>query len=190
MTSDSASWDTLQARLAEIDQISPETVRAVISRGNDGRTDLVQEAIGQSARILFFGLGLERYGARVDSVESITRVSRITSVPNAPRYYRGVTSLHGRILSVLDPSIYLGLPPSDLSGGFVVVMKGSGLTLGFLASEIYDLIDLPLHELSPVDSVGLEREFVVGIIPRKLILLDVEAILARESARINAGANR
>lgn len=189
MSDDSVAWETLQARLAEIDQISPETVRAIIARGNDSRTDPIPEAVGQSSRILFFALGGERYGARVESIESISRVSRVTPVPNAPPYYRGVTSLHGQILSVLDPSIFLGLPSSDLSHGFIVVMKGSGLMLGFLASEIYDLIDLPSTELSPVDSVGLEREFVIGIAPRKLILLDVEAILARESARTKAGLN-
>src|SRR5260221_989863 len=190
MTDASAIWETLQARLAKIDQISPDTVRAVISRGSHSHADQAQQAVAESAHVLFFALGKEHYGVRVNTIESITHASRITPVPGAPPYYRGVTSLHGQILSVMDPSIYLGLPSFDLSGGFIVVVIGSGLKIGLLASDIYDLIDLPLHELSPVDSVGLDRELVIGIAPRMLILLDVQAMLARASGRIKVGINR
>ena len=58
----------------------------------------------------------EHYGWPVGRVRAIARIEKITPVPSAPIYYRGVISLRGQVLSVMDLRTYLGLPPLDRSG--------------------------------------------------------------------------
>lgn len=69
---------------------------------------------GQEIVILVFDLLGEQYALEVEDVREIVRISeRITRVPNAPPYVRGVINLRGTVIPIMDVSLKLG-------GGFGV----------------------------------------------------------------------
>ncbi len=168
---DSASANTLEQRTRQLArQVSEENVSL------DAR------------RFLTFSLGTERYGWPVGRVRAIARVERLTPVPSAPAYYRGVVSLRGQVLSVMDLRLYLGLPASEqqASPEFMIVIDGAGLEIGMLANEVYDVLSVPLSALAPASSAGLDAELVIGVTTDGLTLLDAEAVLRRERYRIES----
>jgi purine-binding chemotaxis protein CheW len=140
-------------------------------------------------RVLTFSLGAEQYGWPVGRVRAIARIGKITPLPSAPNYYRGVISLRGQVLSVMDLGVYLGLPPlvrSDDDSDFMIVIDGANLEIGVLASQVYDVVNISLDALAPASSAGLDAELVVGVTTDGLTLLDAEALLRRERYRIEA----
>jgi purine-binding chemotaxis protein CheW len=138
------------------------------------------------ARVLMFALGSEQYSWPAQRVRAISRIGRITPVPSAPAYYRGVISLRGQVISVLDLARYLNLPESDRALDFMIVIDGAGLAIGVLASDVYDVVNIPLVDLAPASSAGLDPELIIGMTKTGLTMLDAEALLRRERQRIES----
>ncbi len=61
-----------------------------------------------------FRLGDQSFGLPVGEVREITHASTVAGVPLAPAAVRGLLSLRGRVITLLDPSALLGppLPPA------------------------------------------------------------------------------
>jgi purine-binding chemotaxis protein CheW len=199
MNRDHASWDDLYATLRETADILDQG-DALSADTLEQRTRQLSREAGDpergrdTLRVLTFSLAGERYGWPVGRVRTIARIGRITPVPSAPAYYRGVISLRGQVLSVMDLRVYLGMPPLQRSdnadGDFMIVIDGAGLEIGVLASEVYDVLTVPLHALAPASSAGLDAELVIGVTTEGLTLLDAETLLNREHNRIESEDNQ
>ncbi len=196
-----SSWDELYAILHETAEILNQ--EEVLNRDSlEQRTlqlakDAAESEIRRDTlRVLTFSLGDEQYAWPVGRVRAIAHIGRITPVPSAPNYYRGVISLRGQVLSVMDLRAYLGLPPlehtedSDGVLDFMIVIDGVGLEIGVLASEVYDVMTIPLDTLAPASSAGLDAELVIGVTTDGLTLLDAEALLRRERQRVEAEGDK
>ncbi len=75
------------------------------------------KAVDQRGRLLVFRVGEEHYGLPLENVREVERVTRVTPVPGAPRFVRGLVNLRGEILPLVDMRLLLGagaeeLPPS------------------------------------------------------------------------------
>jgi len=185
-----ASWDDLRAVLRNTAEILEQPVAA---QNLELRTFQLAHPLPSgedenagTARILVFSLGTERYGWLVVNVAAITRVNRLTPVPSVPSYYSGVVSFRGRILSVMDLRVYLGLPPLAETPELMVVIDGADLQIGVLASDVFDVLTVPLTRLASASTAGLDPELISGITPDGLTLLDAEAQLRRERERVES----
>jgi chemotaxis signal transduction protein len=68
----------------------------------------------------------------------------------------------------------------------MIVISGAGLEIGVLASEVFDVLDIPPHTLASPSSAGLDPELIIGVTPEGLTLLDAEALLRRERYRVES----
>ncbi len=131
---------------------------------------------------LVFRLGSERYAWPVENVRSIGELPHVTPVPFAPAHYRGVISLRGQVLSVLDLRVYLGLPPVDTPPNMIIVIGDgaaeSKLEIGVLADDVHDMT--PFMRAEVTASVS---DLITGITAEGVSLLDADALLAREWRR-------
>ncbi len=188
------AWDDLRAILRETAEI--------LNQGDQPTADTLEQRTRQLARpvaepasergagrFLTFSFGAERYGWPVNQVRAITRVGHVTPVPSAPAYYRGVASLRGQVLSVMDLGAYLGIPPLNTPPELMIVIDGAGLEIGVLASEVFDVLDVPPNTLASPSSAGLDPELIIGVTPDGLTLLDAEALLRRERYRVESADN-
>jgi len=64
---------------------------------------------GGALELLTFSLASEEFAFRVSEVEEIIRFQRITRVPTMPDYVRGITSLRGKVIPVIDLKTRLAL---------------------------------------------------------------------------------
>src|SRR5262245_55877363 len=71
----------------------------------------------KGSRLIRFTVDGSRYAVHESFVTELDRVPRITLVPQAPAWLRGVTSLRGDILSVVDLRLFIGLEPTATATG-------------------------------------------------------------------------
>ncbi len=133
-------------------------------------------------KYLSFRVASEEYAVSLMDIKEIIKPRETTEIPHAPAFVRGIISLRGTIVPVLDMRLRLGFPPSTDSARerFIIVKKGEGFC-GLLVDEVYQVINLDQQpiERPPTVLEGTDREFVKGI-GRKdeniYILMDLEKV--------------
>jgi purine-binding chemotaxis protein CheW len=127
-------------------------------------------------QVLSFRLGSESYGVDVEVIRGIRPLERLTRVPSAPDFYRGVVNVRGQIISVLDLRAFFGMEASEKFPKAELVLVGAGdMTLALLAERVDDVETIPR---SMVEAV--EMRYARGITHSRLILLDMLSLLNDE----------
>ena len=106
---------SLLAALAEDALAIGAAEQAVIT---DGRA-----AAGRKDHYVIFTSAGSSYAVLETSVTEVSRIPRLTLVPRVPDWLRGVTSLRGEVLSVVDLRVFLGLEPTSLHTGRLLVVR-------------------------------------------------------------------
>lgn len=133
--------------------------------------------------LLGFRLGAASYALSVERVREIVRVQTITPIPRAPAWLRGVVSLRGEMVQVIDLRHRRGLPVAPLSrASRIIVLHGDrhGAS-GLLVDAVREVMRVPEDAIRPSD--GAHDDPVGGLCEREgrfVLLLDVDRLL-RES---------
>ena len=127
-------------------------------------------------QLLTFDLGAERYGIDVTRVTRVRALSKLTRVPGAPSFYRGVVNMRGQIVTVLDLRILLalGMDTTEIPPELVVV-KHNNLEIAILADHVSDVERVPVEVIEAV-----EMKYARGVTLDRLVVLDIEQLLSDE----------
>lgn len=120
------------------------------------------------------------YAVPVENVREIVRVRPITPIPRTDRCVRGVISLRGEIIQVIDLRLQLGLPPvaAAKANRIVVVSTDDGRIAGVLVDEVREVLRVPEAAIgsSAGDAQGIVAalctngsEFVSIVDPARLL---------------------
>jgi len=190
----------------------PVEAPAALSRLSDAATLLEALAVDAAAAVvpLATDSAPRRMSARADrhvvftsagsayavletSVTEAGRIPKITRVPRVPEWVRGVTSLRGEVLSVLDLRVFLGLEPTSLHTGRLLVVRltpreDDELSLGLLVDSVDQIASVPRDDLRPPASPleGALAPFVTGVArlgERLVAALDLDALLGSADIR-------
>lgn len=135
--------------------------------------------------LLVFDLVGEHCGLDVNLVREIDHVPpRITRVPNAPYYVKGVINLRGTVIPVLDCTLKMGGAPTDSTNeSRIVVAEFEGIQFGVLVDAVREVRSVAdsLIEASGASSTGsIGTDYVMGIAKmddgRLIVLLDLAAL--------------
>ncbi|HET6419574.1 MAG TPA: chemotaxis protein CheW [Geobacteraceae bacterium] len=134
-------------------------------------------------KYLCFRVAAEEYAVSLMDIKEIIKPRETTEIPHVPAFVKGIISLRGMIVPILDMRLRLGFPPSSdtAKDRFVIVKRGEGFC-GLLVDEVYQVINLDQQpiERPPTVLEGTDREFVKGI-GRKdeniYILMDLEKVM-------------
>jgi purine-binding chemotaxis protein CheW len=141
------------------------------------------EAPEQAETWVSFGLGEETFALPVSHVREVVRVENLTRVPHAPFPVRGITTLRGQIVTVVDLRQRLGLPAVELAPeSRILVTASRGRTLGLLVDRARHVVRIfPSKVQVPPDDVMSEQsEYLAGVYEdgeTLLILLDLDQVL-------------
>ncbi|PIW27573.1 MAG: chemotaxis protein CheW [Rhodospirillales bacterium CG15_BIG_FIL_POST_REV_8_21_14_020_66_15] len=131
-----------------------------------------------------FRVRKQLFGIPVLMVQDILSPDRIASIPLAPPEVRGSINLRGRIVTVIDVRVRLGLPPSKEASenAMAVTVEHEHELYTLLVDSIGDVISLSneLYERNPATLDSLWREFSVGVYRLKgelMVVLDVHRLL-------------
>ncbi len=145
-------------------------------------------------KYLTFSLKNEIYGIPISSVKEINAMMNITEVPNTPKYVKGVINLRGKIISIMDLRLRLGMPEQDYSERTCIVvvetMTATNIKkkIGVVVDNVAEVIDIKSSELEDFEEDLKDdlEAFINGIAKVKdkiIIILDIISVVSK--AEIN-----
>jgi two-component system chemotaxis response regulator CheV len=156
-------------------------------RNIDARTRL---AGTNKLEILLFSLGLdnrtgrrETFGINVFKVREVMRTPAITSAPDMSPAVKGMVSLRGALVPVVDLADYIGMSP-DTPRDIMIVTEYNGHTQGFLVESVDTILRLDWSQMRvPPDMLTSNLGGLVTAVTelqdnRLVMMLDVERVLA------------
>jgi purine-binding chemotaxis protein CheW len=133
---------------------------------------------------LAFRLGAEEYGIPILKVQEIRGYDAITSIANAPDYFKGVVNLRGIIVPIVDMRIKfnLGAPTYD-EFTVVIILNILGRVVGMVVDSVADVISLRPDQIKPAPDLGaaLDTDYLTGlgtIDERMLILVNIDKLMS------------
>lgn len=138
-------------------------------------------------QFVVFQLGQEEYGVEILQTKEIHPYTKITRIPNAPYFVKGVINIRGEIIPVVDLRNRFGLESAKVqeTTRIITVLVNGGQKIGFLVDSVREVlwIDDAAVEPAPTVAGGIEREYLNGvgkIGERLIILLNIEKILKQD----------
>ena len=139
-------------------------------------------------------LGEQEYGLPILDVQEIRAFSRLTPLPNAPSFVRGVINLRGLIVPVIDLRARFGLEIVEYTRFtvFVVVRLGTK-TSGLAVDAVADVVDIPRHAVQSSADIGSAADptLIRGIArlgERVIVLLRLDALAADGASAVARSA--
>lgn len=159
----SGSWDAI-ARTAAFGNEGPE------------ESDLLLE-------LLAFEVAETVYAVPIERVREILRMRPITPVPRVPSVVRGVITIRGEVVEVLDLRERMGMTPisPDRRTRIVVLHGQDGRVTGCLVDRVHEVMRVP--EASIHAAAEADMENVSGLCKRGddfVSMLDLDQVLDLE----------
>ncbi|MEW6398834.1 MAG: chemotaxis protein CheW [Bacillota bacterium] len=136
--------------------------------------------------LVVFQLGNEEYAITVERVREVVKAERITRVPGAPSYVRGIINLRGRVVPVIELRQRLGLDAAPVERPRIMVAEDGSALVGMLVDRAFEVMRIQAGQLQPPDEVlqGDENsrfvEAVANLDGRLVVVLRPGELLARE----------
>lgn len=148
------------------------------------------ENSNQISTYLSFKLGEELFATNVEKVLNILEYKKITKIPDAPAYMKGVINLRGKVLPVVDMRIKFGLPETEntVETSIIVLdieMDGTRVDLGILVDSVCEVLEIDRTLIEPSPSIGTryKAQFIEGLWRKEdkfIMLLHIDSIFSAD----------
>jgi len=137
-------------------------------------------------KYLTFVLGEEEYGLEILKVREIIGLMEITTVPQTPKFIKGVINLRGKVIPVIDLRLKFGMPEAEpTEETCIIVVDINNTLMGILVDTVSEVLDIAIGEIEPPPAFSddIATEFILGMGKIKgnvKILLDINKVLSPE----------
>lgn len=112
-------------------------------------------------------IGSEKYGIDIGYVDNIVRLQKITRVPKAQAYFKGIINLRGEIVPVMSIRTKMGLEDdvfTNASRIIILKIEERG-ALGIIVDEVNEVVTLSEDEIdkTSMSSKNVKENFINGI---------------------------
>lgn len=132
-------------------------------------------------------IGNEQYGIQIKYVDNIVRMSKITRVPKAPHYYKGVINLRGEIIPIMSLRLKFDLEevPETKDFRIIIVKTDKSNSVGIIVDSVSEVISLDEEhvEKTTVDSNDSRMQYIamIGKYEDSLIsIVNVESLITEK----------
>ena len=142
-----------------------------------------RKAEAPSARWVSFELNGQGFGVKIEQVREVLSSATIEPVPGSPPLVLGVINLRGRIVTVLDLHMCLGLVRQSDAEARVIIVDFDGEPLALRVDRISDLCAVAGNAVkaAPATAKGGANAAVCGVVNKDnhsmLTLLDLDKLL-------------
>lgn len=113
----------------------------------------------QGPRLLLFRVGGQSCALHMEHIREVERVGRVTAVPGAPGFVKGLIQLRGEILPLLDLGALLGLTGEPAMAARLIVAQAGPAEppVALMVEELNGLAPLREESVAPAWQPGLYR---------------------------------
>lgn len=139
--------------------------------------------LGDPGRVVVITAAGSEFGLPVEMVQEVVRVPPITRLPFPPPTVRGVASIRGEVVTVMDLGMrLLGRRSADERRLVVVQDPATGEKIGLLVEEVSGLVQESSEAAAPPETLAsLPEGWIARVITpapdRVVTVLDLEAVL-------------
>ena len=136
-----------------------------------------------SSQFVGFQIEDQEYAFRIEQIQEIVILDRITRIPQVPEYCEGVSNLRGSIIPIINLRTLFGLEPrpADRETRTIVVNVGDR-TMGCMVDMVSQVIRIPADSIGPApETITADgAHYISGFArleERLVILLDINQLL-------------
>ena len=127
-----------------------EEVKAISN--NDNSSEAVQYIVVK--------IGNEQYGIDIQYIDNIVRNQKITRVPKAQPYFKGVINLRGEIIPVMSIRLRLGLEDDEFTDKTrIIIIKIDSSTIGVVVDQVKEVVTLVQDNVEKVTRTASDDAF-------------------------------
>lgn len=119
---------------------------------------------------LSFKIKEEVFALEVEKVIEIMEVPKITFIPKAPKYMKGVINLRGKVIPVIDAGLKFGLKSIEMTiNSCVIIIKleqeENDIEFGILVDQVLEVFEFSKNKLqaSPNVDSDYNLDYIKGI---------------------------
>lgn len=100
----------------------------------------------ESKQYVCVKIGGEQYGIDIQYVDNIVRMQKITRVPKAQHYFKGVINLRGEIVPVMSLRLKFDLEPDEYTNAtrIIIIKLEPQSAVGIIVDEVKEVVTLDL----------------------------------------------
>ena len=123
---------------------------------------------GEQKQFIVVKIGSERYGIDITFIDNIVRMQKITRVPKAQSYFKGVINLRGEVVPVMSIRLRMGLETDEYTNNsriIIIKLEQQG-SIGLIVDAVQEVVTLNPNEIDRIsyDNAGSEKKtFINGI---------------------------
>jgi purine-binding chemotaxis protein CheW len=142
-----------------------------------------------SNQFLTFTLDCEEYGIEILKVQEIKGFSKITPIPNAPPFVKGVMNLRGAVVPIVDLRSRFAMAARDYDQFTVIIVVNLGdKIVGLVVDTVSDVMTIPEANVAETPELagGVDASCITGMgkVDEKLVmLLDIARLVGGEPLR-------
>lgn len=135
-------------------------------------------------QLVVFELAGQAYGLDISTVQEIIQVPGITRVPGTPPFVKGVISLRGRVVVIVDLHTWFELPvPENTTTSRVLIADAGDEDVGVVVDVATEVLRVPADSIEPPSPVvtGVNSAYLAGVAKvgeRLILLLDFKRLFA------------
>jgi purine-binding chemotaxis protein CheW len=140
-----------------------------------------------SSQFVSFQIADQEYAFRIEQIQEIVILDRVTKTPQVPDYCDGVSNLRGSIIPIINLRTLFGLEPKAADAETrTIVVKVSERTMGCTVDTVSQVIRIPEDSIQPApEQVTAEgANYIVGFAKlegRLVVVLDINELLDLEN---------
>lgn len=151
---------------------------------------MIENGEKQVNSYLTFNLVDETFASHVNNVLKILEMQKITEVPKAPEYMKGVINLRGNVLPVIDARLKFGMTAKPYTEKTCILVlsieiENENVEVGAIVDAVLDVIEFPKENIKPAPSLGskYKSDFIEGIMEfdnKFLMVLNMNAVFSTD----------
>lgn len=142
----------------------------------------IHEDMNDDKKILKFFIGSEYYAFPIEGVREIIPVQKIFSVPEFPKFAKGVINLRGNVIPIIDTRLRFHMKEKEYgSRTCIIIVSCRDIMVGFIVDTVESVVEINPSEILPPPGITATRaEYISGVYRLDndiVLILDTEKML-------------
>ena len=107
-----------------------------------------------STQFIVVNIGIEQYGIDIKYVDNIVRMQKITRVPKAQKFYRGVINLRGEIVPIMSIRRKFELEDDEITDKtrIIILKPEQQEPIGIIVDQVKEVLSLEAENIEKIQS--------------------------------------
>lgn len=143
-------------------------------------------------KYLIFQIGDEEYGIGILKVREIICMMPMNKLPRAPKYYKGVINLRGKVIPIIDLKILFETASAKGFGNrcIIIIDRNGCHPVGMIVDSVAEVLFISSGDVqeTPYFGDGEDTEYILGIARTDSgirTLIDIDRLLAGGSTGLS-----